>query len=205
MISNGYDGSLNRRRTPTALTVKDSVVIVNVLSYRNKRSHRFLAQMFEILDRWRVVVDLITTTEKSVSLAVASSVGEMKAVREAVGELEKLGKVSFVLSFWTHCKAANHYSIMKGFNSRRPIHNLSCRPQDEEHGWDCRYASNISLLRQEYQLIKQAKSSPPSQVLRSISTLSVKAPARLTFRKPYLHFLYLSSLILSFSLSSFFP
>ena len=93
MTSNGYRGELHRRRTPTALTVKDSIIIINVLSYRNKNSHRVLAQIFGILDHHRIVVDLITTAEKSVSLAV-SALEETTAIKQAAEELEKLGTVS---------------------------------------------------------------------------------------------------------------
>jgi len=93
MTSNGYQGEMHRRRTPTALTVKDSIIIINVLSYRNKSSHRCLAQIFGILDHHRIIIDLIMTSDKSVSLAISSR-EKTTAITQAAQELEKLGTVS---------------------------------------------------------------------------------------------------------------
>lgn len=97
MISNGYhggSGELQYRRTPTAMTVKDSIIIINVLSHRNSKSHGFLAKIFEQLDRCRLVVDLVTTSEKSVSLAVSSATEQASDIKTATAEIGKLGNVS---------------------------------------------------------------------------------------------------------------
>lgn len=58
MTANGYHGDTLHRYMPTAITVKDSIVIINVLSHRNWKSHGFLAMVFERLDFCKVVVDL---------------------------------------------------------------------------------------------------------------------------------------------------
>ena len=83
------------------MTVKDSIVVINVLSHRNTKSHGFLAQLFERLDHHKVVVDLITTSEKSISLAVSASAlasdGTL-AIRRVTEDIEKLGTVSPRLS-----------------------------------------------------------------------------------------------------------
>lgn len=97
MISNGYhggSGEMQYRRTPTAMTVKDSIVIINVLSHRNSKSHGFLAKIFELLDRCKLVVDLVTTSEKSVSLAVSSETERASDIKTAVAEIGKIGTVS---------------------------------------------------------------------------------------------------------------
>ncbi|KAK4691066.1 hypothetical protein P7C71_g5857, partial [Lecanoromycetidae sp. Uapishka_2] len=97
MISNGYHGGageMQYRRTPTAMTVKDSIIIINILSHRNSKSHGFLTKIFERLDRCRLVVDLVTTSEKSVSLAVSSTTEQASDIKTATTEIRKFGTVS---------------------------------------------------------------------------------------------------------------
>ncbi|KAK3174600.1 hypothetical protein OEA41_001846 [Lepraria neglecta] len=95
MRTNGYhgDGDMQNpyRRTPTAMTAKDSIVIINVLSHSNSKSHGFLAKIFERLDHHKLVVDLVTTSEKSVSLAVSSATEDESALKKATAEIGKLG------------------------------------------------------------------------------------------------------------------
>jgi len=50
-------------RTPTAVTVKAPMVVVNVRSNRKSLAHGFMESMFAILNRHAVVVDLISTSE----------------------------------------------------------------------------------------------------------------------------------------------
>ncbi len=94
LLTNGYHGDMQLRRRPTAVTVKDSILIINVLCHRNNKSHGFLAEVFRRLDQHKVVVDLITTTEKSISLAVSSATEGAREIKNAVSEIEKLGTVS---------------------------------------------------------------------------------------------------------------
>ncbi|KAH6664680.1 aspartate kinase [Halenospora varia] len=92
MQANGYYGSSQSRRAPTALTAKDSIVLMNVQSNRQKKSHGFLAQVFAKLDELDVVADLITSSEQSVSLAISSLDGLAK-IERLMQSLEKCGKV----------------------------------------------------------------------------------------------------------------
>ena len=50
-------------RTATAITIKNNVICLNVRSNRKSVSHGFLAKIFSTLDRFGVVVDLISTSE----------------------------------------------------------------------------------------------------------------------------------------------
>ena len=54
-------------RMPTAVTIKDSIIVLNIHSNRKTISHGFLARIFGTLDRAGVVVDLISTSEVHVS------------------------------------------------------------------------------------------------------------------------------------------
>lgn len=54
-------------RMPTAVTIKDGIIVLNIHSNRKTISHGFLARIFGTLDRAGVVVDLISTSEVHVS------------------------------------------------------------------------------------------------------------------------------------------
>ncbi|KAI9815783.1 MAG: hypothetical protein M1827_002179 [Pycnora praestabilis] len=93
MISNGYYGESQGRRVPTAITAKHSIVVINVLSNHNIQSHGFLARLFTIMDQHNIVVDLITTSKKFISLAVGQAV-DPKAFKRATEEIGHFGTVS---------------------------------------------------------------------------------------------------------------
>ena len=59
-----------RQRLPTAVTIKERIVVLNVQSNRKSVSHGFLAGIFGTLDRFGIVVDLISTSEVFVSMAI---------------------------------------------------------------------------------------------------------------------------------------
>ncbi|KAG0646564.1 Aspartate kinase [Hyphodiscus hymeniophilus] len=93
MNANGYYGESNHRRAPTALTTKDSIVLLNIQSNRQTKSHGFLAQVFHCLDQRNIIVDLITSSEQNVSLAL-SVLEHPEELQRLVVELEKYGRVS---------------------------------------------------------------------------------------------------------------
>ncbi|KAI6001590.1 Aspartate/glutamate/uridylate kinase [Pisolithus orientalis] len=62
-----YYGS---RRLPSAVTIKDHIIILNVNSNRTRVSHGFLAKIFGVLDSFGVVVDLVSTSEVHISMAI---------------------------------------------------------------------------------------------------------------------------------------
>lgn len=72
---NGYTPSASSQRLPTAVTMKEHIMILNVRSNRKTRSHGFLARIFGTLDRYGVIVDLISTSEVHVSMAIAAEPG----------------------------------------------------------------------------------------------------------------------------------
>ena len=58
------------KRTPTAVTIKERIVVLNVNSNRKSVSHGFLTRIFSTIDRFGVVVDLISTSELVTLLAI---------------------------------------------------------------------------------------------------------------------------------------
>ncbi|KAE9567140.1 putative aspartokinase [Colletotrichum fructicola] len=93
MLGNGYHGDQKERRRPTAVTVKDSILLVNVVCNRNTKSQGFLSGVFDRLEEAGIKTDLVTTSERNVSLAFQhSEEGSCQHQRLRV-ELEKFGKV----------------------------------------------------------------------------------------------------------------
>lgn len=98
-----------RPKRPTAVTIKRDILVLNVHSNRRTLSHGFFANIFSILDRWRLSVDLISTSEVHVSMALhsesASLCGGDNAdalelvdhdLQGAIWELREYGKVDII-------------------------------------------------------------------------------------------------------------
>jgi aspartate kinase len=89
----------SRPKLPTAVTIKDRIVVLNIHSNRKSVSHGFLAGIFSTLDRFGVVVDLISTSEVHVSMAIeGSGLGDSGGVdkrllERLLKELRKIGSV----------------------------------------------------------------------------------------------------------------
>ncbi|KAG1752240.1 Aspartate/glutamate/uridylate kinase [Suillus lakei] len=81
------------KRLPTAVTIKECIVVFNVNSNRKSVSHGFLAGIFGTIDRFGVVVDLISTSEVHVSMAIEDNLSRTTMER-LVGELKRSGTVS---------------------------------------------------------------------------------------------------------------
>lgn len=86
-------GDPTANKHPTAVTMKENIVVLNVNSNRKSVSHGFLAGIFSVLDRFGVVVDLISTSEVHVSMAIEQGV-ERHSLDKVVRELSKYGSVS---------------------------------------------------------------------------------------------------------------
>ena len=98
------DGRVKR---PTAVTIKHNILVMNIHSNKRSLSHDFFARIFSTLDRWRLSVDLISTSEVHVSMALHSesglvhSVGSSKEVSDldlqgALADLAEVGNVDLI-------------------------------------------------------------------------------------------------------------
>jgi aspartate kinase len=97
-------------RRPTAVTIKHNIVVLNVHSNKRTRAHGFLMNIFSILDRWSLSVDLISSSEVHVSMALHSEVALLSGggaqedeykiqdsdLQGAVNDLGKLGTIDIV-------------------------------------------------------------------------------------------------------------
>lgn len=81
-------------RRPTAVTIKNQISVINVHSNKRSISHGFFARVFAILDKLRLSVDLISTSEVHVSLAVHAVSDDN--LEKARGALEPCGEVSIL-------------------------------------------------------------------------------------------------------------
>lgn len=99
--------SPSRVKRPTAVTVKNRILVINLRSNKRTSSRGFLERTFAILDKWRLSVDLIASSEVNVSMAfychreLVRGRGEARHIvdtdlRGAVDELARLGAVELV-------------------------------------------------------------------------------------------------------------
>ncbi|ODQ66429.1 aspartate kinase (L-aspartate 4-P-transferase) [Nadsonia fulvescens var. elongata DSM 6958] len=82
-----------RRKEPTAITTKSDIVVLNIHSNKRSLSHGFLANIFDTLNKFKMVVDLISTSEVHVSMALHNSSSSEHLLRQAIGEIRKFGTV----------------------------------------------------------------------------------------------------------------
>lgn len=92
--ANPTNGFLVGKRLPTAVTIKDNILMLNIRSNRKTISHGFFAKTFTVLDRHGIIVDLISTSEVQLSLSMHS--GFKKSVLDkVVAELSVVGEVTY--------------------------------------------------------------------------------------------------------------
>ena len=99
---------IQRPKRPTAVTIKHNVIVLNVHSNKRTRAHGFLMNIFSILDRWNLSVDLISSSEVHVSMALHSESALLsgggedeykiknKDLHGAIDELGGLGAIDIV-------------------------------------------------------------------------------------------------------------
>ncbi|KAI1816720.1 aspartate kinase [Poronia punctata] len=92
------DASLRKTpKRPTAVTIKDNITVINVHSNKRSISHGFFAKVFSILNSHRISVDLISTSEVHVSMAIHQVSSSIHHFEKAKQELEECGDVSILL------------------------------------------------------------------------------------------------------------
>ncbi|XWW96603.1 hypothetical protein V2A60_004580 [Cordyceps javanica] len=93
-LATNADGLPKPPKRPTAVTIKDNISVINVHSNKRSISHGFFARVFSILDKHSISVDLISTSEVHVSLAIHSASTRIEAFSSAKQSLEECGDVS---------------------------------------------------------------------------------------------------------------
>ena len=81
-----------------SIAFKRSITVINIISARMLMAHGFLREVFAIFDRHKTPVDLVTTSEVSVSVTIDndSRIANIQAELEAIGEVQILQKQTIV-------------------------------------------------------------------------------------------------------------
>jgi aspartate kinase len=82
------------QKRPTAVTFKDKISVINIHSNKRSLAHGFVARVFSILDKNMISVDLISTSEVHVSMAIHSPSPGALNLETATKQLGDLGDVS---------------------------------------------------------------------------------------------------------------
>ncbi|SJX60936.1 probable HOM3-L-aspartate 4-P-transferase [Sporisorium reilianum f. sp. reilianum] len=108
---------MGERKLPTAVTIKDNVLVLNVHSNRKTVSHGFFAKIFGTLDKYGVVVDLISTSEVHVSMAMAAAL-RPRTLEKVKLDLQKVGTVSVLRDMAILSLVGKHMRNMVGVAGR---------------------------------------------------------------------------------------
>lgn len=80
-------------RTPVrSIACKRGITVVNIRSLRMLMAHGFLRRIFEVFDRFRTPVDMVSTSEVSVSLTI----DQTRALADIEAELSRIAEVTVV-------------------------------------------------------------------------------------------------------------
>lgn len=93
-ISSPISEASTASRMPTAVTTKKGIVVLNVLSNKSSMSHGFFASLFAILADHDISVDLISTSEVHVSMAISTTSTNAIRIENARKKLSEEGKVA---------------------------------------------------------------------------------------------------------------
>ena len=72
-----------------AIAAKDGIIAINIKSSRMLLAYGFLRKIFEVFEKYRTPIDMITTSEVAVSVTIENA-GDLKAI---VKELEPFGTI----------------------------------------------------------------------------------------------------------------
>ena len=97
-VVRSMDGEAPLAGEPSAIAFKKGITVILIAQPRMLMAHGFVARVFEVFDRHRTPVDLIATSEVSISLTVDNP-ATVPAVREelsGLGEVEVLDDMAIV-------------------------------------------------------------------------------------------------------------
>lgn len=69
------------------------MIVLNVISNRKSVSHGFFEKIFSILDAHGIVVDLISTSQVQISMAITTNIMTADSLERAISELSLYGVV----------------------------------------------------------------------------------------------------------------
>jgi aspartate kinase len=105
-----------------AIAAKDGIIAVNIKSSRMLLAYGFLRKVFEIFEKYRTPIDMVTTSEVAVSVTIDTAVN----LRRIVRELEPFGTISVeeehtIISVVGNEIAQTNNVLSKLFESLEPV------------------------------------------------------------------------------------
>lgn len=97
-----------------AVAVKDGITAIKVVSSRMLLAHGFLRKVFEIFERHQTAIDLVTTSEVAVSVAIDNQ----SRLQEIASDLRRFATVSFDHNMSIICIAGDLNWKNVGFESK---------------------------------------------------------------------------------------
>lgn len=76
-----------------AISLKKNIMVIRICSTEMLFAHGFLAKIFEIFDRHKLSIDLISTSEVTVSLTLDNTNGDSKHLDSVISELKGIAKI----------------------------------------------------------------------------------------------------------------
>src|SRR6478736_4317601 len=106
-----------------AIAAKDGIIAIKIKSSRMLLAYGFLRKIFEVFEKYRTPIDMITTSEVAVSLTIDSTVH----LKEILKELEPFGTTELdndqtIVSIVGNELASTPELLAKIFDALKPIH-----------------------------------------------------------------------------------
>lgn len=93
-----------------AIAAKDGITVINIKSSRMLLAFGFLRRVFEVFERYRTPIDMISTSEVAVSLTI----DDTSHLREIMHDLESFGAISVDKDQTIICIVGNRLAEKKG-------------------------------------------------------------------------------------------
>ncbi|KAL6404409.1 putative aspartokinase [Ilyonectria robusta] len=103
---------------PTAVTIKRDIIVLNILSNKQSMSHGFFVKVFTILADRDISVDLISTSEVHISMAINTTNTDMAQIGDARLKLAEEGEVNVLLDMAILSLVGEELSNMTGIAGR---------------------------------------------------------------------------------------
>ena len=79
-----------------SISLKNNVTVIRLCSTEMLLAHGFLAKIFEIFNKYKISIDLVSTSEVTVSMTLDNLGNGSKNLELALLELEKIGKIELL-------------------------------------------------------------------------------------------------------------
>lgn len=93
-----------------AIAAKDNITAVNIKSSRMLLAYGFLRRVFEVFEKYKTPIDMISTSEVAISLTI----DDHRSLKEIVAELEHFGIIEVTQNLTIICIVGNRLSDKKG-------------------------------------------------------------------------------------------